>query len=111
MKIKPYTFAVTSDGNYFFIESISKRRLEVGLAPDKIARGVIIKKKPSVSLEGENSKSHINLRTVSFQDLSNFFYNNSAFCFKESWVYVDEIQAIVDRKEFDFTVKKDIPKI
>ena len=111
MKIKPYTFAVKSNGDFFFIESIKKRRIEGGLLPDKIACGIAIKNKSCVGIEGKTTKNYLGLRTANFQDVSNFIYNNSSICEKSSWIQIDEIQGIVEREDFEFTVKDEIPKI
>lgn len=109
MKITPYSVLKLTNGNYFFVESVVQRRCEMGLLPNKIVCGTEIKEQKYSSvklvLEGESNKEQFNLRTASYQEFSNFFYNNSSMCSKSTWVNLEHVEAIVDRESIEFKIR------
>jgi len=102
MKITPYTFALLKDGNYFFIESVSKRRVDSSTLPDKIIKGYLLKKSV-VSLDGESTKSILNIKTANYQKIVNFLFASSK-CEENAWAYVNEIDKIIKTKSITFSI-------
>lgn len=104
MKIKPYTFVQLTDGNYFFIESVVKRRVEIGTTNDKIIRGYRLKKSVVTTDKSEKSKNKLNIKTANYQEIVDFFYEHSMSCEDNYWAYVVEIEKLIKTKEIEFSI-------
>lgn len=101
MRIKPYTFLKLKDGDYFLCVSVAKRRIELGTLPDKIVRGYKLPEN-IISFTSKTTSKILNPKTVSFQELDNFIYNNGLK--SNYWESIEDVDAIIDRKDFDFDI-------
>ncbi len=106
-KIKPYTFCKLKDGNYFLIVEVKKRRVDLGLLNELVCEGAIfdstfVKLDPDLV---EVLADKINIRTASFQKINSFIFKHDIKM--NNWIYFDEIESFIKRKEIEFSVPKD----
>lgn len=106
-KIKPYTFCKLKDGNYFLIVEVRKRRIDLGLLNELICEGAIFDS-DFVKLNSDITEvnlNKINIRTASFQKINSFIFKHNIKM--NNWIYFNEIESFIKRKEIEFSVPKD----
>jgi len=107
MNIQPYSILMTDDNKFILTESIVKRKASHDLkSEDYIVMGVLFKK--NVGLEGDCQKSFLNLRTASYKQIKNFINANPSSCEESTWLYLNEITAIVNRDPIIFKVNQEL---
>lgn len=117
--IQPYDFLKLKNGSYLLVKEIRKRRVEIGLLDDIIIVGDLFQKKSYskydnnsldeyLGLEGKSSKNYLNIKTCSFQQLSDFIYLNSEIVTPDIWIHdFSDIDCLISRNQ-TFKLKQEL---
>lgn len=102
MRIGKFSFVMIKDRGVMIVDKVKKRSVEEYELPDRIFEGYFINPK-NISLEGESSKRHLNLKTCTIDEIDKFFENDNNYQNQKSdksWAYIEDAQAIVNRDFF-----------
>lgn len=114
--IRPYDFLKLKNGSYLLVKEIRKRVVDIGLLDDIIIIGDLFQKKSYennsldkyIGIEGKSSKNYLNLKTCSYQQLSDFMYNKNEIITKDYWIDdFSEIDCLISRNQ-TFKLKQEL---
>lgn len=114
--IHPYDFLKLKNGSYLLVKEIRKRVVDIGLLDDIIICGDLFQKKSYendsldkyLGLEGKSSKNYLNMKTCSFQQLSDFIYFQNEIVNQNIWISdFSEIDCLISRNQ-TFKLKQEL---
>lgn len=117
MSIKPFDFVILKNGNYFLVQSYSKRRIDENtVIPEIIAKGILLNKNSyfnsTFGITGKTTSTFLNMKTASIPQIVNFMFKN-AYKFNtkpdgNNWIYITDIKTVIKRKEDNIKLDKSV---
>lgn len=113
--IKPYDFLKLKNGSYLLVKEIKKRRVEIGKLEDLIIIGDLFSQSiygqkidNYIGLEGKSSKKYLNIKSCSFEQLSDFIFNGNVNITENYWIDdFSKIEGLISRNQ-TFKLKEDL---